>query len=170
MMASVRSALRAHAYRNEDVGRLVETVNRHMCRDTLPGEFATLVYGVFSANARLFTYCNAGHTPPMRLRDNKLIELTAGGLVIGVHPDERFEPDAMALSPGDILVMVTDGVTEAMDFNGTAYGRDRLVTSIQKHQSLDAQQLAQQILWDVRRFVGLAEQSDDITALVAKVL
>jgi len=65
--------------------------------------------------------------------------------------------------------MVTDGVIEAMDFHSVAYGRNRLDTSIRKHCSLDAQQLAKQILWDVRRFVGLAEQSDDITVVVVKV-
>ncbi len=169
MMASVRSALRAHAYQDHSVGELVETVNRHMCRDTLPSEFATLMYGVFSADARSFTYSNAGHTPPLLLRDNGLTELTKGGLAIGVRPDETYEQESIALKPGDVLIMVTDGVTEAMNFDGSAYGRDRLITSIRKHQSLDAQQLAQQILWDVRRFAGLAEQSDDITVVVARL-
>jgi serine phosphatase RsbU (regulator of sigma subunit) len=65
--------------------------------------------------------------------------------------------------------MVTDGVTEAMDFEGRAYGWDRLRTSIVKHRDLATQQLALQLLWDVRRFAGLAHQSDDITIVVAKV-
>ena len=75
----------------------------------------------------------------------------------------------LRLRPGDILLLATDGVTEAMDFQGEAYGRDRLLTSVKKHRSLDATQLARQILWDVRRFVGLAEQSDAITIVVAKI-
>ena len=169
MMASVRSALRVHAYQSHDVGCIMERVNRHMCRDTRAGEFATLIYGVFSADSHTFTYSNAGHIPPLLLRGDKLTELTAGGLVIGVQPEETFERGTTLLNPSDILIMITDGVTEAMDFEGTAYGRDRLVASIRKHRSLDAQQLVQQILWDVRRFVGLADQSDDITIVVAKV-
>jgi sigma-B regulation protein RsbU (phosphoserine phosphatase) len=65
--------------------------------------------------------------------------------------------------------MTTDGVTEAMDFQSNAYGADRLRASILRHRALDASQLAKQILWDVRRFVGLADQSDDISIVVAKV-
>ncbi len=143
-------------------------VNRHLARDTLPSEFATLVYGVFSRGGRKLTYCNAGHTPPLRLRNGEFTELTTGGLVIGVQPKETFDEDSLTVRQGDILVFVTDGVTEAMDFEGVAYGHDQLLASIRKHQDLVAPQLAQQILWDVRRFVGLAEQSDDITIVVTK--
>lgn len=170
MMASVRSALRAYANDHHDVHTVVERVNRHMYRDTLIGEFTTLVYGVFSPDGRTFRYCNAGHNPPLLLRGDRFIELRAGGLVIGVLPDERFDDEAVTLEPGDLLTIVTDGVTEAMNFEDTAYGQERLLTSIRKHAALDAGQLAQQLLWDVRRFVGLADQSDDITIVVAKVL
>lgn len=169
MMASVRSALRAHAMRGLEVKDVVAEVNRHMCHDTLISEFVTLIYGVFSADGRRFSYCNAGHPPPLLLHGDEFIELTAGGLVVGVLPDETFELENTMLELGDILVTVTDGVTEAMDFDGRAYRQDRLLKSIRKHRSLDAQQLAHQLLWDVRRFVGLAPQSDDITIVVAKV-
>ena len=170
LMASVRSQLRAHAPNADDVETVVAMVNEYMYRDTLTGEFATLIYGVFAPDGRTFTYCNAGHSPPLLLRDDQFMELTTGGLVVGVRSGHAFERAALPLQAGDILVMVTDGVTEAMDFEGTAYGRERLLASIRKYRSLDAQQFAQQILWDVRRFVGLAEQSDDITIVVVEVV
>ncbi|UCE58765.1 MAG: SpoIIE family protein phosphatase [Phycisphaerales bacterium] len=170
MMASVRSALRASAGRTVHVQGTVSEVNRHMSRDTLSGEFATLFYGVFSADGRSLTYCNAGHPPPMLFRGDDLIELTDGGLVIGVHPDAPYQSGFVTLQQGDVIAMVTDGVSEALDFNDIAYERERLVSSIRRHRSLAAQQLAQQILWDVRRFAGLAEQSDDITILTVKVV
>ena len=168
LMASVRSALRASAHGEREVQATVAQVNRHMCRDTVRSEFATLVYGIFSCDGSRFTYCNAGHPPPLLLRGGRLTELTTGGTVIGIWPEEAFEREVTGIRPGDVITMVTDGVTEAMDFESTAYGRSRLDASIRKHCSLDAQQLAQQILWDVRRFVGLAEQSDDITIVVMK--
>lgn len=170
MMASVRSALRGYAQPGDEVDTVMARVNRHMCRDTLSGEFATLVYGVFSPDGRTFTYSNAGHESPLLLRDGDFIELDRGGLVIGVQPDETFDHGVVELRSGDILVFVTDGVFEAMDFQGRAFGRERLRSSIQKHRALDAAQLAHQILWDVRRFVGLADQSDDITIVVVKAL
>ncbi len=169
MMASVRSALRASVRREREVDEAVAEVNRHMCRDTLVSEFATLVYGALSPDGKTFTYCNAGHLPPLLLRGSELSELTTGGPVIGLHPDEAFQHEEIAFLPGDILAIVTDGVTEALDFDDREYGKQRLLASILRHRDLDAQQLAQQLLWDVRRFAGLARQSDDITIVVIKV-
>ncbi len=169
MMASVRSALRAFAANQLSVDQVVSSVNRHMCRDTLIGEFATLVYGELSVDGRSFTYCNAGHEPPLLLRSGRFIALTTGGMIIGVRSEEVFQSAVVSLRPDDLLVMVTDGVVEAMDFGSTQYGRRRLRDSIRKHRELDPGHLASQLLWDVRRFVGLADQADDITVVVVKV-
>lgn len=170
MMASIRSALRAYAPSAASPAETVAQANQHMYRDTPVADFATLAYGVFSPDGRNFAYCIAGHLPPLLLRGERFTELTAGGLAIGIQPDETFEQDSVALRSGDLLVMVTDGVTEAMDFQDENFGRERLLSSVWRHRRLDAQQLAGQILWDVRRFVGLAEQSDDITVVVVKAI
>jgi len=140
-----------------------------MVHDSPISDFATLAYGVFSPDGRNFAYTNAGHLPPLLLRGERFSELNAGGLAIGIQPDEIYEQDSIALRSGDLIVMVTDGVTEAMDFQDENFGRDRLLSSIWRHRRLEAQQLAGQVLWDVRRFVGLAEQSDDITIVVIAV-
>jgi len=169
MMASIRSAIRAYAPSAASPAETVAKANRHMVHDTPVADFATLAYGVFSPDGRNFVYCNAGHLPPLLLRSERFTELTAGGMVIGIHPDEPFDQETVALRSGDLLVMVTDGVTEAMDFHDENFGQQRLLSSIWRHRRLEAQQLAGQILWDVRRFVGLAEQSDDITVVVIAV-
>lgn len=168
MMASVRSALRARAALVYDLKLVIADVNRHLYHDTLISEFATVFYGVFTPDGRSFTYCNAGHTAPLLFRDDQFIELTTGGLVIGVSPEATYRHEVLAIHPGDVLVMTTDGVTEAMDFQGAAYGQERLRSSIRRHHSLEAQLLASQILWDVRRFAGLVEQSDDISVVAVK--
>lgn len=169
LMASVRSALRAHIDAGGDLVSVMSSVNRHLSRDTLVSEFATLFYGIFAADGGTFSYCNGGHTAPLLLRGDTFTELTRGGFVLGVQPDAEYDHGSLVLRGGDILVMTTDGVTEAMDFQSNAYGADRLRASILRHRGLDASQLAKQILWDVRRFVGLADQSDDISIVVTKL-
>lgn len=168
MMASARSSLRAHAACTSSVRGIVARVNKDLCRDMLPGEFVTLAFGVLSPERTTFTYTSAGHLPPILVRGDAIRELDAGGLVVGVGPDEEFEEQTVALETGDLLVLITDGVTEAMDFHGEEYGWSRVLASVHRHRELGAQQVAQQMLWDVRRFVGLAEQSDDITIVVAR--
>ena len=169
MMASIRSAFRAYAQTLAEPEEVVSRVNRHLCRDTLVSEFATLFYGVFSADGRQLTYCSAGHDPPLLLRYGKVERLNIGGLVIGVDPNEPYTREVLELEAGDIVIFYTDGVVEAMDFDGRSFGRDRLRRSLLRHQEAEAPTLAQQLLWDVRRFAGLATQSDDITLVVAKV-
>jgi sigma-B regulation protein RsbU (phosphoserine phosphatase) len=170
LMASIRSALRAHAPVSADVADTMGRLNRQMHTDTLVQEFATMVYGELSGDGRVLTYCNAGHPPPLLLRGERFIELGAGGLAIGIEPGEVFEQESVRLQPDDTIIMVTDGVTEAMDFNGATFGRERLLSSVWKNRALGAEQLVRQILWDVRRFVGLAEQSDDITVVVIQTV
>ena len=169
LMASIRATIHGYADQSEDVAWIMSRVNRRMYDDTLVSEFATVVLGELTTEGDAFTYCNAGHPPPYLLRGDDIIELTAGGLVVGVDPDAPYARDTMRLERHDILVMVTDGVMEAIAFDGTAYGRNRLIASVRKHRALDAPQLAAQLLWDLRRFVGLAEQTDDITIVVIKV-
>ena len=176
MMASVRAALRAHAHSIYNIDEIVALVNAHLCRDTLASEFATLFYGVFPADGRQLTYCNAGHEPGLLFRRRRVMELSTGGMVIGVSPDAAYSRGVVDLHAGDLLVAYTDGVSEALDFNDQAFGRERLIESVWKHAKLDARPgesvaatVAKQLLWDVRRFVGLAPQTDDITIVVAEV-
>ncbi len=169
MMASVRAALRAHAHSIYNLDEIVGLVNAHLCRDTLISEFTTLFYGVFSADGRRLTYCNAGHEPGLLFRGPRVLELTTGGTVIGVFPEAAFSRGLIDLRAGDILVSYTDGLTDAFDFHDRPFGRERLIQSVRKYAELDAVTLAKQLLWDVRRFIGLADQADDITLVVAKV-
>lgn len=170
MMASLRGALRMVAQRSPEPYITMTAVNRHLERDTHAHEFATLFYGTFSPDGSQLVYCNAGHPPMLLFRGNDMRELTKGGLVLGVDPRAVYAQEAVRLESEDLLVAYSDGVTEAMNFEGNIYGKQRLIESIQRHQDLNAPALASQLLWDVRRFVGLAEQSDDITIVVAKVV
>jgi len=169
MMASIKSALRVNAFRKWPPEKVISEVNKYMCRDTLVSEFATLFYCVISKSGRRVTYCNAGHDPPLLLRNGEVKELEASGLVIGVKSDERYSQKTMMMSPGDVLLLYTDGVVEAANFEGQRFGRERLRESLTRYGHLEAAQIVRNIMWDLRRFVGLAEQTDDITMVAVKV-
>lgn len=168
-MASVRAALRAHARNIYHLRQILVEVNRHLCRDTLINEFVTAFYGVFSPDGRKLTYCNAGHEPVLLLRDGELHPLEAGGMVLGIDPAATYSHSVVDLRPGDVLAFLTDGVVEAMNYQGEAYGRARFHESLKRHGGLEAAQMAAQLVWDVRRFKGLAAQSDDLTLVVVRV-
>jgi phosphoserine phosphatase RsbU/P len=169
LMTAIRSTLRAFAPTSDDVTRIVSQVNHHLCRDSRHSEFATLFYGILNVVNRTLTFCDAGHPPPVLLRGDEFTDLEAGGMAIGILLGESYESNTVQLQSGDTIAMVTDGVTEAMNFEGEEFGRERLLRAVWKYRNTDAQHLASQILWDVRRFAGLAEQSDDITIVTIKV-
>jgi phosphoserine phosphatase RsbU/P len=169
LMASIRSAMRVYAYFTYDIDRILVEVNKHVCRETTVGEFATVFYGVVTPDGRRLTYCNAGHEPPILLRGGKTKYLETGGMVVGVDPETQFERGVLQLQPGDALLLSTDGVPEALNFHDECFGRERLVQSFQRHADQPAQHAVQGILWDLRRFRGLADRTDDVTMVLLKI-
>lgn len=171
LMASIRSALRTYALGpgGRDPAEVMLYLNHHLCQDTRPEEFATFFYGVIDPSGTQLRYCNAGHEPPLLLRGDAFTRLDVGGLIVGAFHDAHYDSTDIRLNEGDILLLTTDGATEAMNFEREVFGRARLHESMLKYRSLDAAHLARQVLWDLRRFAGLADQSDDIALVVVKV-
>jgi phosphoserine phosphatase RsbU/P len=172
-MASTRSAIRCYAKPIPDIKELMSAVNKRLCHDTLTHEFVTAFYAVLSNDGRRLRFCNAGHEPLILLRRGTISTLDVGGLVLGLVADAEYESGEAELEPEDVLVLVTDGLVEAMNYEARPYGRDRLYSSIKLHGSMAPDMptdlIAKQLLWDVRRFAGLAAQSDDITLTVIRV-
>lgn len=173
MMASVRSALRSHARRVTDITEIISSVNNRLEHDTLPHEFATAFYAELSADGTRMKYCNAGHEPMLLLRGGVVKELDVGGLALGIMEHAKYESAEVLLEPGDVLMTCTDGVLEALDYDGQAFGRPRLHQSLRLHGAMPSdvpiQMAAKQMLWDVRRFSGLVAPGDDLTLVMVRV-
>lgn len=173
IMASARSALRSHARSASNLSELMSAVNRRICEDTLESEFVTMYFAAINPDGKSMRFCNAGHEPMLRLRNGVIESLDEGGLVLGIDPDAAYDWARTDLQPGDLFVLVTDGVMEAMNYDGDTYGRGRLEQSIHTHAApevnLAPPLIAKQIMWDVRRFVGLAKLADDLTVVVLRV-
>jgi phosphoserine phosphatase RsbU/P len=167
-MAAVRAALRAQVDNVYYLYEVVQRINLMVCRDTTPGEFVTLFYGVLDARNKRFTYCNAGHPPGLILRGGKVIELASDNMVLGVDPTEQYMQSIVELKSKDILLLYTDGLPDAMNFKQEMFGRQRLQEAF-KAGGETAEEVSQHILWELRKFVGLAKRTDDVTMIVAKV-
>lgn len=168
IMASVRAFLRAQVDNVYYLYEVIHRINLMLFRDTKPGEFVTLFYGVLGAQTRRFTYCNAGHPPALLLRDGEVTELRGDNLVLGVDPDEEYKQSVIDLRPHDLLLLYTDGLTDAMNFHKETFGRPRLVAAFGQGGAT-AEIVAQNILWEMRKFVGLAPRTDDVTLIVVRV-
>jgi sigma-B regulation protein RsbU (phosphoserine phosphatase) len=128
--------------------------------------FATVLYGVV-CDSRL-TYSSAGHNPPLLVGRTGVRRLERGGLILGTFPDTQFEEETVPLDPGDVLVVFSDGITEALNRDGAEFGEARLLSSIITNRDTAAQTLLERILADVKGFSVGVEQSDDLTALVLR--
>lgn len=170
LTASVRGALRTAVQFETDPGRLLEHLNAHACRETGADEFVSLLVAVADPAGRRLRYASAGHEPPLLTRAGDVLVLEGGGLVLGLEESEPYETHTAELRCGDFLLLFTDGVIEAMDFSGAMFGRERLRAALLQYGALPADQALRNIRWDVRRFVGLAEQSDDLTMVAVQVI
>ncbi|MFG0326924.1 MAG: PP2C family protein-serine/threonine phosphatase [Phycisphaerales bacterium JB037] len=177
LMASVRASLRAHADGKLAIERVIELVNAAMCRDTLESEFATLWYAEFDPASRVLRYCSAGHEPPFVVRaasPDRAEAFPRGGLVLGIERDEKYEAGDMPLQPGDVVVVFTDGLVEAMNFDRERFGAERIrravVEALAQDPGVDASGIIEHVLWTLRQFTGLYERPDDQTILVMRVL
>jgi sigma-B regulation protein RsbU (phosphoserine phosphatase) len=168
IMASVRAALRAHVDNVYYLYEVVRRINTMVHRDTKPSEFVTLFYGVLDARSKRFTYCNAGHPPGLLLRNGNIIELGSDNMVLGVDPNEDYKQSIIDLRGGDLLLLYTDGLPDSMNFKQETFGRQRLIEAFKKGGET-AEIVAQNILWELRKFVGMSKRTDDVTMIVARV-
>jgi serine phosphatase RsbU (regulator of sigma subunit)/ligand-binding sensor protein len=168
IMASVRAFLRAQVDNVYYLYEVIRRINVMLCRDTKSGEFVTLFYGVLNAGNLRFTYCNAGHPPALVLRDGKVIELGGDNMVLGVAADEEYKQSFIDLKKGDFLMLYTDGLPDARNFRDEAFGRQRVTEAFQRGGE-SAEVVAQNVLWEMRKFVGIGKPVDDVTMIVVRV-
>lgn len=169
MMSMFRGMLRAYSdggYERHSLVEIIRKLNTAACRECRDGEFITLFLAVINTQTRTVTYCNCGHEPALMVRDRKAIELSTGGLVLGIMDDAQYQTETMEIRPGDCLFMYTDGLIDAMNFDRQLWGRDRLIETLVKYPNATAHCLIHTILGHRRRYVGLAQQVDD-TSIVA---
>ena len=169
LMSGFRAALVSQDLSQAKPEDVASRVNEFLNRSVEPGRFVTAFLGLLDAATGQLTYVNAGHNPPLLLRAGGAVEsLEAGGVILGILPGSRYARGEVTLSPGDLVALYTDGVTEGANAANEMWGEERLATLLRSAAASCARDIATRIVREVRAFEGERGPADDITVLVAK--
>jgi sigma-B regulation protein RsbU (phosphoserine phosphatase) len=170
LMSNLQAAVRAFATATTEPRELCQQVNRILCGHIAEGRFISFCYCIIDTEIGTLTYCNAGHYPPIVARaDGSVDRLTAGGAVLGLFPDSKYEQGGANVACGDRLVLFTDGITEARAEQATSdddeFGEDRLADLTVANRAFHASALQARLSAAVNSFTGGRFQ-DDATLIV----
>jgi len=169
LMAGFRSCLHTLAGATRELPVLVTRLHSFCCADSGDGRrFTTAFLAQYDAATGAIVYVNAGHNPPLLRRSSgPIVQLEAGGVPFGVFASATYEAGQLSVSPGDLLLIYTDGVVEAVNEAGEEYGLDRLRAFVRNTVSSSAG-FQRQLFASIDAFAGKASQQDDITCLVVQ--
>ena len=167
LMANVQAAVRSQVLAHASVTECLERTNTLLFRCTDQGKFVTAFFGVLDCQRHLLTYSNAGHNPPLLFRGGmKRERLETGGLVLGIFDETAFEESTCRLDRGDLLVVYSDGITEASDMNGEEFGEEGIIAVVNRERHQGPAQVLDAILKAALDFSGDQLQLDDMTMVV----
>lgn len=166
-MMSCRTLIKGAAIGKTDPGEVLHEVNQLLQEDNDAAMFVTVFYGVYDPDNRQFHYSNGGHNSPLVVHaDGSSAELPlTGGIALGLIPDLDYDNNTVTLDPGDLIVLYTDGVTEAFDEQGNQFGTERLQEVFAGVEPTDVQAANRSVFEAVEKFAGDTPQSDDITCV-----
>jgi sigma-B regulation protein RsbU (phosphoserine phosphatase) len=171
LMSNIQATLRVQALSSNSPGHCITEANTALHKSTASDKYATLFYGILEMEKKTFTSTNAGHNAPMLISSGECCRrLETGGIVLGMMSDVPFEDESVPLNSGDLLVMFSDGITEAMDDREEEFGEERLIELLSEHQGLDPEALLEKIVSRVKAFTGGTQQQDDMTLVAIKIL
>jgi PAS domain S-box-containing protein len=171
LMAELRAYLRAFAQKSSDVGEILSLVNNALVSDLEQDRYATLIFCCLQPDGKSFAYASAGHTPGYVLDPGGNVRRTLNStdIPLGFLPNHTFSRgDPFNLEPGEILALLTDGITDAERPDQSAFGVERALGFIRTHRNESAQEIVKGLYQAVRDFSDGLPQSDDITAVICR--
>jgi sigma-B regulation protein RsbU (phosphoserine phosphatase) len=147
----------------------MKLVNTGLLKRQVDARYATVFFATLTPEGVL-TYCNAGHNPPVVVGVDGVRSLASGSVPVGLFSSATYADDRVQLQPGEVLVIYSDGVTEALNPAGEEFGEERLAAEAISHRTAPLPEFVQAIITAVQTFAAGASQSDDVTVLVARYL
>jgi len=171
LMATFQASLRSLALTPGSLPELVAGLNRYACAHSLGGRrFTTAFFAELDPTTRALTYIGAGHNAPvLRRTSGRLERLEASSLPLGIDAQVRYECGTATLEAGDLLVIFTDGLVDAVNAKDEDYSESRLLEALRPASDASAAQTLKSLMGAVDAFVGQARQHDDITCLILRV-
>lgn len=171
LMANLQAAVHSLIYEQYSIDELVRKLNNLIFSNTKASSYITFFISIINVDTGSMEYVNAGHNPPMIFRcdrDNNTEYLKPGGLLLGWLKDTQYSKGTEKMDLGDVLLLYTDGVTEAMNLNEEEYGEERLINEIIANRELSCGEIKSAVLSSIAKFTGSIGQSDDITMVIVK--
>jgi len=168
LMSHLQATMRYQVQGNQKFIDTIFKANNFICTNTEGNKFVTLFGGILDVKKKVFNYVNAGHNFPFYLTGNELVPLKDGGLVMGMVPDVPYEDNSIQFKKDELVVIYSDGVTEAHNELEDMYGDKRLQDVILQNKKKSATEIALAIYKEVKEFERNMEQDDDITVVVIK--
>ncbi len=167
LMAHLHASLRTLLGFGLPLPQLIQRANRVFCESTMANHYATLVAARFSDTGTV-EICNAGHCPPLHVGGGQVAAIEATGVPVGLFCVKDYGVRTFTMAPGDVLVLYTDGVTEARNLADEEYGKDRLEQLVRRAAREDPQVIVDACVADVAAFRKAARRTDDITVMAIR--
>ena len=147
----------------------IAQANSIIYKNTSPEKYITFFYGELDPESKKFTYVNAGHNFPLIYRNGEFLELRTGGIILGMMDGMEYSSETIQLKKGDVFILYTDGINEAMNDDGEEFEMDRFYQVIKETTRKSAEEIHDTIIERVFQFAPNANESDDITLITVKV-
>jgi serine phosphatase RsbU (regulator of sigma subunit) len=171
LMSSLHAAIHAHADTHDSIVSTIQAVNRYLTESIPPNRFVTLFYAELDPERGRLKFLNAGHNPPLIVHAGGTMEqLASGGLPLGIMADAEFHEGKTQLHPGDVLVIYSDGVSEAVNPTGEEFGPTRLYEVVARNLDASASGIRDRIESALTKFCQGTPAADDITLVIVKRL
>lgn len=170
LMANLQAFLKSICKQKLPLTEATNLINDLIVENTTMGSFITFFWCIFNNTTKRLTYVNAGHNPPLLIRNGNIQKLKKGGMIIGFLPSNNsYVSETIQLQKDDVVVLFTDGITEAMNKNLEEFTDERLEKLVLRNTGYEPDSILKKIKDSIEEFIDGAEQSDDITCIVMKV-
>ncbi|MGE5399217.1 MAG: SpoIIE family protein phosphatase [Ignavibacteriales bacterium] len=170
LMANLQAFLKSICKQGMMINKATDLINDLISENTVMGNFITFFWGILDDETRMLTYVNAGHNPPLLIRDGQIRKLTKGGMILGIlKTTVPYLSESVELMKDDTIILFTDGITEAMNKQMEEFSDERLEQIAVGLKGMAAGEILGSIRTEVEKFVDGANQSDDITLMIIRV-